>query len=187
MANALRQYLGERVPNSLMPIDVGPVNRVGWPFHYPVTMDFNVQLNAGNWEYSLLPTFQENRSFQVTADAGFLLTYIYFAGGPTSANFRLQPIQVDIIDAQSSRRMTILPMPLNSFGNKPHPFVFEKPFYLFPNARIQLTLSTFYTGATITRQISTALLSPVKPTCQLTFYGYRIRSMDEAKVLSSAL
>ena len=182
----VRKYLNQRLPKNLMPTNVGGVSKVGWNFTYPVNITLNSVLNGANWEYTLGPSLRQTVSFQINADAGFLLTAISFAGGPAYCDFRQQPIMVTIRDAQSSREFMNSAMPLNNFGNPWAPLILEKPFYMEPRAMIEIILTTFE-PTTVTRTLATTLTNPQQPKAQLIFHGVRTRAEDARRMLGSAI
>jgi len=168
----LRNSLMGNLPNFMMPGNVGGINEVTWPFYFQANVDLGDD-----------PTINENtytRSFfQVDQEAAFLLMSI---GRSHSTNAAGQsatfaaPLQVDLIDRQSSRRFSDKPIPLQMLGYDSLPSVMPTPMYVQPNAFIDVVVN----GIPSTDQDFTG-----SGLFQLTFFGFRIRTEDAGKVLST--
>lgn len=169
---SLRKSLLGNLPNFMMPGNVGGINEVTWPFYFQANIDMGTD-----------PTISENtfaRSFfQVDQEAAFLLmsvgrSHSTDAAG-ASATFNA-PLQVDLIDRQSSRRFSDKPIPLQMIGYDSLPSVMPTPMYVQPNAFIDVVVN----GIPTTGQDFTG-----SGVFQLTFFGFRIRTEDAGKVLST--
>lgn len=168
----LRNTLLGNLPAHMMPGNVGGINQVTWPFYFQAVLDFGQD-----------PTIEQTNIvksfFQVDQEAAFLIMSIErshstdAAGASATVN---APIQIDLIDRQSSRRFSSLPSPLQCFGFNSCPSIFPTPFYMQPNAFLDIQASGIpavgqnYTGS---------------GAFTLSFFGYRIRTEDAGKVLST--
>jgi hypothetical protein len=86
------------------------------------------------------------------------------------------PLQVEIIDRQSSRRFNSLPMPIQMIGYNSNPSIFPTPMYVQPNAFIDVLVNGIPDVAQ-TFQGSGLL--------QFSFFGLRMRTEDQGAVLST--
>lgn len=168
----LRQSLMGALPNHMMPGNVGGINEVTWPFY------FQIQVNFGA-DPTIIDTNVQRGFFQVDQEAAFLLMSIGRSHSTNaagqSATFNA-PLQVDIIDRQSSRRFSNEPIPLQMFGYDSNPSILPTPMYFQPNAFLDVSVS----GIPSTAQSFTG-----SGEFQLSFFGYRIRTEDAGKVLST--
>ena len=170
----LKQTLGASLPSFMVPGNVGGINEVTWPFLFQANLDFGAN-----------PSLADNvfaRSFyQVDQEAAFLIMGISRAHQTDAAGASatiLAPIQIELIDRQSSRRFNSAPIPLQMIGQNSLPSIMPVPFYLQPNAAIDIVASGIPAAA-----------NPVdfsgSGEFQLSFFGYRIRTEDAGKVLST--
>lgn len=168
----LKSSLLQNLPNYMMPGNVGGLNEVTWPFYFQLEVDFG--------QDPIISSSIIKKSFyQVDQEAAFLMMSIIrshstdAAGASATIN---APLQVDIIDRQSSRRFSDKPIPLQMFGIDSVPSVMPTPMYVQPNAFIDVSVSG------ITDQ---ELEFTGSGKFQLSFFGYRIRTDDAGKVLST--
>lgn len=167
----LKKELNDTLPSYMVPTNVGGIDSVQWPFLFAVNFDLST---TPGWPAFTFSTSQ-TRFFQVTQESGFLLMSIVKVSSQTAAG-ALAPLQLEIIDRQSSRRFTNNPMPLQTIGDTGLPTVFPTPMLVMPNASIELTLSSQmnngqnYAGASLH---------------QITFFGYRTRIDNAENVLST--
>jgi hypothetical protein len=168
----LRNALLGNLPSHMVPGNVGGINEVTWPFYFQINMD--VGTNPTISSNSLFKGF-----FQVDQEAALLLmsmdiSYSTNALGQSATS--LAPLQVDLIDRQSSRRFSNEPIPLQMIGHNSNPSIMPTPMYIMPNAFLDVSVSgqspipMTYTGS---------------GKFQLSFFGYRIRTEDAGKVLST--
>lgn len=169
---SLRESLLGNLPEHMMPGNVGGINEVTWPFYFQAQLDFGDDPTIS--QTSIVKSF-----FQVDQEAAFLLmsverTHNQDADGASAT--QNAPIQIDLIDRQSSRRFSSQNIPLQGIGFNSLPSIFPTPFYLQPNAFLDITAS----GMNITPQDFTG-----SGLFTLSFFGYRIRTEDAGKVLST--
>jgi hypothetical protein len=170
----LRNSLLGNLPNFMMPGNVGGINEVTWPFYFQVNIDMGDDPTVSQHNFSITKNF-----FQVDQEAAFLLQSV---GRSHSTNAAGQsatfsaPLQIELIDRQSSRRFSDKPFPLQMVGLDSIPSVFPTPMYIQPNAFLDVIvngipeLEQHYNGSGL---------------FQLSFFGYRIRTEDAGKVLST--
>lgn len=168
----LRKSLMGNLPGFMMPGNVGGINEVTWPFYFQANVDFgdDPTINDSTFARSF---------FQVDQEAAFLLMSIGRSHSTNaagqSATFNA-PLQVELIDRQSSRRFSDKPIPLQMFGYDSLPSVLPTPMYIQPNAFLDVVVN----GIPTTDQDFTG-----SGLFQLTFFGFRIRTEDAGKVLST--
>lgn len=169
---SLQESLLGNLPSHMVPGNVGGINQVTWPFLFQINLDIGTNPDVVNSSFT-------RGSFQVDQEAAFLMMSISRAHN-VDANGQsatiLAPLQVEIIDRQSSRRFNNAPMPLQMIGQNSCPSIMPTPMYVQPNAFIDFVVSGI----------------PASPVSyngsgkfQLSFYGYRIRTDDAGKVLST--
>lgn len=168
----LRDSLMGALPNHMMPGNVGGLNEVCWPFYFQASVDFGSDptIQANNYKSSY---------FQVDQEAGFLLLSIgvsFMTDSVGASAIANAPVQIELIDRQSSRRFANDPIPLQMFGGNSLPSVFPTPFYMQPNAFLDIKAN----GMLETAQDFTG-----SGLFKLSFFGYRIRTEDAGKVLST--
>jgi len=169
---SLRGSLMQALPNFMMPGNVGGINEVTWPFYFQVNIDLGAD-----------PTIAANviakGFFQVDQEAAFLLQSVCRSHSTNAAGQSATinaPLQVELIDRQSSRRFSNDPIPLQMFGFDSLPSILPTPMYIQPNAFLDVVV----TGIPETGQDFTG-----SGAFQLSFFGYRIRTDDAGKVLST--
>ncbi len=169
---SLRQSLMGALPNYMMPGNVGGINEVTWPFYFQVNIDLGAD-----------PTIAANTFakgfYQVDQEAAFLLQSICRSHSTNAAGQSATinaPLQIELIDRQSSRRFSNDPIPLQMFGFNSMPSILPTPMYIQPNAFLDVVVN----GIPEIGQDFTGSGS-----FQLSFFGYRIRTDDAGKVLST--
>lgn len=162
------QDLKNVLPSYLQPGNVGKMGEVTWPFSYSVGFDFGA---SPTWT----PTTKQVQSFQVSQEAGLLLMALRRKSNDASGD--LSPLQVELRDRQSSRQFNDRPIPMQNIGKKFRPTIFPTPMLLFPNAFLDVTITSWLTTGS---QTSTS-----DGKFNITFFGYRIRTEDLGTVLSS--
>ena len=176
---ALEQNLKKFIPPHLMPKNVGNIHKVAWPFWYSVEFNLNddATFNASD---DLTSALRLTSSFQVSQEAGFLITGISRHADDYSGGGDLGPLQIEIRDRQSSRFFNNRPIPIQNIGIEGYETEFPTPFLVMPNAFIDVELSTFLESG-VTQNVAG------DPTGlhQFTFHGFRLRIQDAQKVLSS--
>ncbi len=157
------------LPKNLVPANVGNVNDVMYPFFYRTIHDFGTD-----------PTFTSNtvnnQTFNISQDAAFILTSIYRCYEDVSDVGKGAPLEMTIRDLQSSRQFNDSPIPIQAIGFKGHATYLPTPFYMSPNASVQIELSSFVPND----QAETGEGRQI-----FVFQGYRIRTGDIGKVLST--
>lgn len=168
----LKSDLGSALAPHMMPVNVGALNEVAWPFYFQASVDFGVN-----------PTFSSNNHmkgfFQVDQEAAFLLMSIsvmYDVDSTNASACRKAPLQVDFIDRQSSRRFNSEPVPIQMIGDNSTPLILPTPMLIMPNAVLDLDVS----GINTTPQAKTG-----SGLIQFSFFGYRTRIENANKVLST--
>lgn len=168
---SLEKELLRKLPSALIPGNVGNFFDVAWPFDYTVSFDFGQN-----------PTWNVNtkqlQSFQVTQEAAFIIGSISRKSYSGSTAGELAPLMVQIRDRQSTRQFMDVPIPIQAIAKKTPQTNWEVPFIMLPNAFIDVTVSSFLTGAQ-----SQATIGPSK--LNITFTGYRTRTSDIGQVLST--
>ena len=168
--SSLHDTLKAFLPSYMMPGNVGQINKVTWPFWEVVTFDFGVNPTWSN-------ATRQTKSFQVTQEAGFLLTGVSRKSYGYNIASDLGPLQVELRDRQSSRQFNDRPIPLQMFGKRSRPSVLPTPMLLLPNAFVDVIATSWLTTSTMTT-VGTGKFD-------LVFHGYRIRVEDQDKVLST--
>lgn len=167
--NPLRKHLEAFLPPYMIPGNVGDVNQVTWPFWEVVSFNFGTN---PTWS----PTTRQTQSFQVTQEAGFLLTSISRKSYGYDTSTDLAPLQFEIRDRQSSRQLNDRSIPIQMIGKRSLPTVLPTPMLLLPNAFVDITMTSWITASMATTGTGRI---------DLVFHGYRIRVEDQEKVLST--
>lgn len=156
----------------MLPSNVGALNEVAWPFFFQVNLDF-----GANPELS---TVRQARSFfQVDQEAAFLMMSASVAYSKDAANnsaIELAPVEIELIDRQSSRRFNNAPIPLQMVGSNSNPMIMPTPMYISPNAIMDVVATGMQTTP-FTYNGSGAF--------QLSFFGYRTRVENASNILST--
>ena len=167
--NPLRKHLEAFLPPYMIPGNVGDVNQVTWPFWEVIRFNFGTNPTYSN-------TTRQVQSWQVTQEAGFLLTSITRKSYSYDTASDLAPLQVEIRDRQSSRQFNDRSVPLQMIGKRSRPTILPTPMLIMPNAFIDVTMTSW---------LSTSMATTGDGRIDLTFHGYRIRVEDQQKVLST--
>lgn len=157
------QLKAKGIPPHMMPGNVGENKKVHWPFMFNVEFDLGAD-----------PVFsaasRQQKFFQVTQEAGFLLCGISRAHNVTGSGGNLAPLGIEIRDRQSARQLNNAPIPIQTIGKHSRYLPIHEPFWIPPNAYVDITLS--YLGDTATDVNSTG---GENSRVSLTFWGYRMR------------
>lgn len=164
----LKEQLAKKLPSYLMPGNIGGYNKVTWPFWMPVNFDLGTDPTYG-------PNTYEEREFRVTADAAFLMSAIYRKSFTYDTAGELCPLQLRIIDLQSTRQFSDNPIPIQVIGGRSHPSIFPTPYLIMPSARFQFQLSSWLEADQVTTGSGKH---------QFVVFGYRIRMEDYQALLS---
>lgn len=168
----MRESMQGILPAYMMPGNVGGINQVCWPFY------FQIELDIGD-DPTIIDSSFTKGFFQVDQEAALLLMSVSRAHNTDAAGFSATvnaPLQVELIDRQSSRRFSNAPTPLQMFGFNSMPAIFPTPMYIQPNGFLDVIVN----GIPATAQSFTG-----SGKFQLSFFGYRIRTEDTNKVLST--
>jgi hypothetical protein len=165
----LKTELSKNLPPHMMPGNVGGINKVTWPMWNQVNFDFGTNPTYG-------PSTRTTQSFQNTQEAAFLLMSMVRKNWGYDLASDLAPLQIEIRDRQSSRQFNDRPIPLQMIGKRSHPTIFPTPLLIMPSAFIDVICSSWLTAS----QVSTGTGK-----FQISFFGYRIRTEDAGKVLST--
>ena len=176
--NNIKQFranMGEFLPQYMMPVNVGGINEIAWPFFFQIPFDATLILP------NLSQTSILKGSFQIDQEAAFVLMSITRSHDTDAAGNSATldaPIQVDLIDRQSSRRFQTGPVPIQQFGFNSNPAILPTGMLLYPNAFLDVNV----TGVPLVPQDWSQAGSP---TFALSFFGYRTRIENADKVLST--
>lgn len=169
---SLKDSLFGRLPSHMVPGNVGGINEVCWPFYFQMRFDLDQ-------DPSIVDSVFTKSSFQVDQEAAFLMMSISRSHQTDAAGASatiLAPLQIEIIDRQSSRRFNNAPMPLQMIGQNSNPSIMPTPMYIQPNAFVDVTVNGINTIAQSFNGSGQF---------ELSFFGYRIRTEDAGKVLST--
>lgn len=169
----LQTAMQQTLPAYMIPSNVGDINEVAWFFWEQMTFDFG---ENPTWS----PLTNQQQSFQVTQEAGFLITGISRSYNSYGTAGALAPLQVSFRDRQSSRQFNDNPIPLQTIGIKGKPTILPTPYFLLPNAFFDGFMTSFQTNSG--GQVTTG-----NSRHQLSFFGYRMRVEDAEKVLSTII
>lgn len=164
MTGIAEQLKQKGIPAHMMPGNVGENSKVHWPFMFNIEFDLGVDpiFSAGS---------RQQKFFQVTQEAGFLLCGISRAHNLPGTGGEQAPLGIDIRDRQSSRQLNNNPIPIQVFGRHSNYLPVHEPFWIPPNAYVDITLS--YLGDVATDVNDTG---GVSSKVTLTFWGYRMRN-----------
>lgn len=161
------------IPTSLMPGNVGDINRVLWPFWFTFSAP------------ELVPNQTASASFSVTQEACFIaMAYskvvfkktagpIYTAIDPAQEDPAVgdaNGLKFQFRDGSSSRVFSRTVVPLDAFGDPRFPAVFQTPIMFLPNATVECVYSNSDAAATYVPWI--------------TMFGYRVRLENAEQILS---
>lgn len=175
----LENNLKKFIPSHMMPKNVGNLYKIAWPFWYSV--DFNLTDDPTFAASSTLTnSLRLTSSFQVSQEAGFLITGISRHANDYDASGDLGPLAIEIRDRQSSRFFNNAPIPIQQIGIEGWDTAYPTPFLVMPNAFMDVTLSCFLDAG-----VNQVVQGGPSGIHQFTFKGYRVRIKDAEKVLSS--
>ena len=169
---ALRNTLSGALAPHMMPVNVGALNEVAWPFWFQAEVDFGTSP-------ILAQNIMKKTFFQIDQEASFLLMSITTNFGKDVNNLSAlerAPVQVEFIDRQSSRRFNNAPIPLQMLGNNSNPTILPTPMLIMPNAFFDIQVSGLWPNPK--QYIGSGLL-------EFSFFGYRTRVENADKVLST--
>lgn len=170
--NTLRAKLASVLPAYMIPGNVGDIDKVTWPYWFPVTFDFGAN---PTWTSAT----RQVQSFQVTQEAGFLLMALGRKVWDSTNAGNLAPLQVEIRDRQSSRQFNDRPIPIQNIGLRHQPTIFSTSLFIMPNAFIDFTMTSFVAAGENMPTISAASKH------EIVCFGYRIRAEKLSNVLST--
>lgn len=168
--SSLHDKLKAFLPSYMMPGNVGQINKVSWPFWEVISFNFGVNPTWSN-------ATRQVQSFNVTQEAGLLITGITQKTYGHDNSTDLAPLQVEIRDRQSSRQLNDRAIPLQMFGKRSRTSVLPTPILFLPNAYVDVIMTSWLTTSTMA-SVGTGKID-------LVFSGYRIRVEDQEKVLST--
>lgn len=166
---SLRKHLESFLPPYMVPGNVGDINQVTWPFWESVAFNFGAN---PTWS----PNTRQTQSFQVTQEAAWLVTHLARKSYGYDTGSELAPLQIQIVDRQSSRQFNDRPIPIQMIGRRSKPSILPTPLLLMPNAFVDVTMTSWSDGAMATTGTGRM---------DLVIFGYRIRVGDQNKVLST--
>lgn len=168
----LRSTLNNILPQYMVPGNVGGINQVCWPFYFQANMDLGD-------DPSVASNIFTRAFFQVDQEAGLILQSIGVSHSTNAVGLSATanaPLQVEIIDRQSSRRFNNAPMPIQMLGDNSLPSVLPTPMYVQPNAFIDVVVSGI---PEVAQDFEGSGL------IQFSFFGLRIRTEDQGAILST--
>ncbi len=165
----LKQKLTSFLPPYMIPGNVGDISEVTWPHWDTVNFDFGID---PSWS----PATTQTQSFQVTQEAGFILTAITRKSVGYDHASELAPLQIKITDRQSSRQFNDRPIPLQMIGKRSKPTVLPTGMLIMPNGFIDVTATSWITASMAATGVGKF---------SLTLFGYRLRVSDANKVLGT--
>ena len=173
-ASDLKQNLDYSLRPSLVPGNLGNINRVIWPFFFTTSLQ------------TLAVNSSATTRFTVTQEAAFVLmsytktvytktvgplVYTYVDPDATGAASQANDLKFSLRDAQSSRDFNNLPINLDQVGNPRWPTILPDPVFFLPNSTIEVTFAN-----------SSASVVYVP---RITFFGYRVRLENAQQILST--
>jgi len=165
----LRDHLRSFLPPYMVPANVGKITEVTWPFWETVSFDFGTDPTYNN-------STRQTRSFQVTQEAGWMITHLARKSYAYTNASELAPLQIEIRDRQSSRQFNDRSIPIQMIGRRSKPTIFPTPLLIMPNAFVDVTMTSW---------LDTPMTTTGVGRMDLVIFGYRIRVGDEDKVLST--
>lgn len=168
----LRSTLNNILPQYMVPGNVGGLNQVCWPFYFQANVDLGD-------DPSIASNVITRGFFQVDQEAGFILQSIGVSHSTNATGLSATanaPLQVEIIDRQSSRRFNNAPMPIQMLGSNSLPAVLPTPMYVQPNAFMDVVVNGIPEVAQTFE--GSGLM-------QFSFFGLRIRTEDQGAILST--
>lgn len=167
----LRQQLATKLPNFLMPGNVGSYNKITWPFWQTVTFDFGTNPTYG-------PNTKQVSQFRVSQDAAFLMSAITWKAWSYDTAGELAALSLRIVDRQSTRQLNDQTLPIQAIGKRSYPTILPTPYLIMPSALIEFELSSWLTANQVTSGIGKH---------QFIVFGYRVRIEDYETILSAVL
>lgn len=169
MRENLFEELKRKLPQYMLPGNVGALEKVTWPFWYQIEVDFGTNPTYG-------PNSKLTGSFQVSQEAAFMIGAISRKTFSYSESGELAPLQVEFRDRQSSRVLNDAPVTLQTIGKKSRPTILPTPFLLMPAAYFEAQFTSWLPADQVT--VGSGKI-------QLSFFGYRVRAEDFAQVYST--
>ena len=139
--NDLRSNLEQILPGRMIPKNIGSLSEVVWPFTYELSCELPVDGVSGNTIIS--GNFFSSDSFQVSREAAFILTSIYRVFRSNDLSGHQAPLQIELIDTQSSRRFNDKPIPLQHIGYQGEPLKLEQPMLIYPNSSLKADFTSW--------------------------------------------
>lgn len=180
-ARSLQENMRRALPNSIVPGNVGDMNKIVWPFWFTAQTPELPPAVGGT-------ATQSTSSFTVTQEAAFILTditkavfihttpapgndqFTYVDAAGSGATPKTPGLTAVFQDAQSSRVFMNRPMSFDSLGYAQFPTEMPAPQLFLPNSVVQVQLfNNNPTNAYIP---------------WLTFFGVRCRVEDAQEILS---
>jgi len=169
----LKRQLQGSLSQGLMPSNIGGLNEVAIPFWFQANVDFGID-----------PDISYNNRirsyFQVDQEMSFIMMSVaiaFFDGaGMSGSACELAPLQVEFIDRQSTRRFMSEAIPLQTLGQNSNPTAFPTPMFMQPNAF--LDVEVYGINQTPQSFSGSGLIN-------FSFFGYRVRTEDAGKILST--
>jgi hypothetical protein len=170
----LKQFendLKKSLPEFMVPSNVGGINKVAWPFYFQVNMDLGDDPSISTSTFS-------TGFFQVDQEACFIFMSLSvgFEENDDGSAIKHAPLTVQFIDRQSSRQFQSVPTPIQSLGENSNPSVLPVGMLIMPNAFLDVEMRGI-------PPVAQSFVGSGK--IQWSFFGYRTRVENAAKVLSS--
>jgi hypothetical protein len=165
----LEKNILSKLPSGLVPGNAGNYNDVTWRFTYTIDFDFGT---TPTYDVSTIQT----RSFQNTQEAAFIFGWINKSSWDDTDSSLGAPLQLRIVDRQSTRQFNDLSFPLQVIPEGNPPLAFEVPLIIMPSAFIDFTINSWLAAP----QITTG-----EGKFSFCLHGYRVRTNDVQQVLST--
>ena len=172
-AKQFRADLAANLNESMMPVKIGGIDEVMWPYYFQAQIDFGTDpLCARN---IIAETF-----FQVDEEACFLMMGISREHNTDadglSATWKA-PLVVEIEDRQSTRKFNAGPIPLQSFGENSLISVWPTPMLILNSAVMDVKVYGIPPSSDHQQLSGNGEI-------QFSFFGYRTRIQIAQKILS---
>lgn len=167
-SDELGSNLSKILPPHLAPKNVGDLSSVMWDFFFTVTLDFGTNPTFG-------PNSKVTDSFRVDQEASFLLmgfTRSYHDNGDSG---RKAPIALTLRDLQSTRQFNSEPFPIQNIGEAGQPTRLDTPLLFAANSTVAVEASSW---------LSENMITIGSGKHEITFFGLRVRDVDNVKVVS---
>lgn len=158
----LRSNLSKILPKYLLPTNVGQYKQILTPMWYQATHDL-----GNNPVYG--PNLRSIVNFQVSQEAGFLMTGITREWRDRSSAGFKAPLRLTIRDNQSTRQFNNTGFTIQTIGYKGSPTYLETPLLLVPNASVATILESW---------LPIDFNTVGDGYHQFTFHGYRVNMGD---------